>query len=276
MDVIHRGVYRLAGSPESWEQMAHAAVLAGGPAAVLSFLAAAHLWQLAGFWEPPPIEITVPRARRARLHDVTVHDSRVLDGPHLAKRRGIPVTSVARTLCDLTACCWSNQVGRALDDALRRKLTTLRQVRSVFDDLDTRGRRRSTTMRSLLAERGTGFHPGGSDSEVRMVRALVAAGLPRPVQQHRVGTAERTYRLDAAYPEYRVGLEYEGFEFHTSRTAFDDRYERDRALRVAGWLLVYVTRRTSASRLVQDTRQALELRGWPGPPRLLPSRDPTK
>ena len=218
LEPVHRGVYRVAGSPESWEQAAFAAALAGGAGAVVSFLAGAHLWNLAGFWEQARVTITVPYGRRARLHDVTVHDSQILDGPHVDRRHGIPVTSVARTLCDLTACCWPNQVGRALDDALRRKLTSLRSVQTVFDDLATRGRRRSTMMRTLLAERGPGF------------------------------------------------------DFHSSRTAFDDRYERDRALRIAGWLIVYVTHRTSRPRLVADVRQALELRGWPALPTLLSTK----
>src|SRR5215211_3381498 len=89
-----------------------------------------------------------------------------------------------------------------------------------------------------------------------MVRAVVAAGLPRPVQQHQVRVDGRVYRLDAAYPEYQVALEYEGFDFHISRTAFDKRYERDRALRVAGWLVAYVTNRTTDARLVHDVRKA--------------------
>jgi hypothetical protein len=254
-------------------------VLAGGARAVLSFLAGAYHWYLAGFWEPPGIEITVPDTRRARLRDVVVHDSEILDGHHVTVRKRIPVTSVARTLCDLTACCSANRVARALDDALRRKLTSIRRVSMTFDDLATRGRRRSTVMRTLLEERSGGFHPGDSQAEVAMVRTLVASGLPVPVQQHRVRVGGRTYRLDAAFPEYLVGLEYEGFDFHTSRTAFDDRYERDRALRVAGWLVVYVTGRTSPARLVDDITQALRLRGWPGPPTLPPpaaSPHPTK
>ena len=272
LEPVHRGVYRVAGSPESWEQAAFAAALAGGAGAVVSFLAGAHLWNLAGFWEQARVTITVPYGRRARLHGVTVHDSQILDGPHVAQRHGIPVTSVARTLCDLTACCWQNQVGRALDDALRRKLTSLRSVQTVFDDLATRGRRRSTMMRTLLAERGPGFDPGGSDAELQMIRTLTDSGLPAPVQQHRVRIGNRTFRLDGAYPPYLVGLEFEGFDFHSSRTAFDDRYERDRALRIAGWLIVYVTHRTSGPRLVADVRQALELRGWPALPTLLSTK----
>ena len=265
---VFSGVLRVAGAPESWEQMALAAVLASGEGAVVSFLAGAYLWNVAGFWEQPQCEITTPSRRRSRLDGVIVHDSEILDGNHVNRRRGIPVTSVARTLCDLTACCSPNQVGRALDDALRRKLTSLRRVATVFDDLATRGRRCSTVMRELLAERGPAYHPGGSDPEVRMIRVLAAAGLPRPVQQHRVRVEGRTYRLDGAYPAYKVGIEYEGFDYHISRTAFDDRYERDRNLKRAEWHVVYVTSRTADGRIVSDTREALESRGYPGPPRL--------
>lgn len=268
LERVHPNVLRVVGAPEGWDPALMAAVLASGVGAVGSFLAAAHLWTLAGFWEAPPVEITTPTRRRTRLDGVVVHDSTVLDGIHVDRRRGIPVTSVARTLCDLTAVCSPNQVGRALDDALRRKLVTLGRVRAVFDDLATRGRRRSTVMRALLDERGPSFHPGGSDPEVRVVRVLVAAGLPRPVQQHRVQVDGRTFRLDAAFPEYRVGIEYEGFEFHVGRSAFDDRYERDRLLKRARWLIVYVTSRTTDDQLVRDTEDALRMRGHPGDPTL--------
>jgi len=258
------GVYRVAGAPDGWEPALMAAVLTAGPGAVASFVAAAHLWMLAGFWAAPPIEITTPSRRRVRLPDVIVHDSEILGGLHGDRRRSIPTTSVARTLCDLTACCSPNQVARALDDALRRKLVSLTRVRAVHADLATRGRHRSSVMRTLLDERGPSYHPGGSDPEVRMVRVLVRAGLPRPVQQHRVEVDGRTYRLDAAYPEHRVALEYEGFDFHTSRTAFDDRYERDRLLKRIGWHIVYVTSRTTDDQLVRDTLWALEARGLSG------------
>jgi len=268
LERVHTGVLRVTGAPETWEQGLLAATLASGTGAVASHRSAAHLWNLAGFWEAPPLEITTPSRRRTRLREVVVHDSEVLDGIHVDRRRRVPVTSVARTLCDLTACCWPYEVGRALDDALRRKLTSLRRVHAAFDDLTTRGRRRSTVMRELLNERGPRFHAGGSDPEVRMIHAVVAAGLPTPVQQYRIELNGKAYRLDGAFPAYRVGLEYEGFDFHISRTAFDHRYERDRAFRLAGWLLVYVTSRTTAARVATDTRLALESRGYPGPPNM--------
>jgi len=78
-----------------------------------------------------------------------------------------------------------------------------------------------------------------------MIRTLLDSSLPAPVQQFGVRIGPRSYRLDGAYPPYLVCIEYEGFDFHTSLTAFDNRYERDRDLRFARWMIVYVTRRTS-------------------------------
>ena len=88
------------------------------------------------------------------------------------------------------------------------------------------------------------------------------------MQQHVVRVDGHTYRLDVAYPPYRVGLEYEGFDYHIGRTAFDARYERDRLLKHDDWYVVYVTSRTTDSRIVSDTLDALRSRGYPGPPRL--------
>src|SRR3954462_11391082 len=92
-----RGVYRFGHKAPSWEARYMAAVLACGPGAVLSGLAAAHLLgAIRG--KPPAPEVTAPtcrrvtgvRTRRRRLHrsDTTLW-------------LGIPTTSVPRTLADL-------------------------------------------------------------------------------------------------------------------------------------------------------------------------------
>ena len=98
---VHRGVYRVGHRAPSPEARYLAAVLACGEGAVLSGLAAAHLFGLVRGWLPPA-EISshghrrVPgiAARRVRLdrQDVTVY-------------RGIPITTVPRTLVDLAARC---------------------------------------------------------------------------------------------------------------------------------------------------------------------------
>src|SRR5262249_34977059 len=100
--VVRRGVYRMAGSPETGLQQVLAACLAGGAGAYASFRCAAALWGLEQF-PRDVVEITVRGDRRARLPGVVVHDSLVGGPRHLGRVHGVPVASVARTLCDLTA-----------------------------------------------------------------------------------------------------------------------------------------------------------------------------
>jgi len=50
----------------------------------------------------------------------------------------------------------------------------------------------------------------------------VFAGPPRPVSQHPVVTAGRSFRLDLAYPELMLAIEYNGREHLTPERADDD------------------------------------------------------
>jgi very-short-patch-repair endonuclease len=146
-----------------------------------------------------------------------------------------------------------------MDDALRRELTTLRRLSRVYRDLATKGRRRSTVMRALIDERATGLDPGDSDAEGRIARWLVASGLPKPVQQHRVRIDGRTYRIDLAYPRAKVGIEYDGWTFHKGRTSFDADRRRDNALRLVGWLMLHFTSRSSRDEVTRVVADALAL-----------------
>lgn len=256
LEWIRPAVLRVPGSADTWEQALLAVCLSAGVDAVASFRSAAALWSLRGFELEDQLEITTPTRQRVRLDGVRIHDTTVTGPDHIATRRRIPVTSVARTLCDLTACAWPGQVERALDDALRRRLTSLRRVRSVFEDLACRGRRRSTMMRGLLAARAAGFHPGESDPELRVARMLVNAGLPLPVQQHRVRVGRRNFRLDLAYPELKLGIEYDGFDYHLPRSVFDSDRDRGNELEIAGWLVLHFTSGSTNERIVATVRAA--------------------
>lgn len=254
---IRTGVYQVAGAPETWEQHILAAVLAGGTGAVASFRSAAWLWRLEGFDVPDRLEITVPRRRRARLPGVQVHDSRVGGRAHRAVHLSIPVTSPARTLCDLTACCGLGMVARAVDDALRRKLTTVKKLQRVFLDLANQGRRRSTFMRVLLEERLGAFEPGESPPEAKIYKWIVGAGLPKPRSQHWVRVGRRNYRLDLAYPEQKIGIEYDGWDAHRTRTSFDADSERDVILEDAGWRMLHFTSKSTRSFVVEKVANAI-------------------
>jgi hypothetical protein len=175
LESMRRFVLRVAGTPESWHQYVLAACLAR-PGACASFSTAAALWRLPGF-DPEGVEITVPGFNRARLDHVIVHESTAWGDIHLATRERIPVTSVARTLCDLSVLLGPGRLGDIVDDALRRKLVTMRQFARVAAELDGQGRRRCTTTRVVLNERAPGYQPGDSDPEKRIADLLVRAGL---------------------------------------------------------------------------------------------------
>ncbi len=259
---VRRGVLAVAGARPRWEQPVLAAVLAGGRATVASFRTAAHLWCLRGFGRPEVIEVTTFGPGRRQLDGLRAHRSRV-DGPiHRGRVDGVPVTSVARTLWDLTARPVPPiVVERALDDGLRRGIVTLRALREVFDDLAQRGRRRSTVMRAILEARGERFHPGASEPELDVVRAVVRAGLPAPVPQFPTTVAGRSVCFDAAYPDLMIAIEYDSWTEHGSRSAFDHDRIRLNDVATAGWLSVAITSAFSARQIAATVGAALAARG---------------
>lgn len=102
LEPVRRGVYRVGGAPETWEQHLLAVCLAAGPTARASFRAAAALHRLDGF-APDVLEVTVFGDRAAEIDGVAIHESTIFDLRHFAEVDGVPTTSMARTLCDLTA-----------------------------------------------------------------------------------------------------------------------------------------------------------------------------
>src|SRR5699024_3068884 len=76
----------------------------------------------------------------------------------------------------------------------------------------------------------------GSPMESRVRLIIVAGGLPRPVAQFEVFDEAGLFagRVDLAYPEHRLGIEYEG-AYHRGTEAFQRDLRRMNRLRAAGW-----------------------------------------
>jgi very-short-patch-repair endonuclease len=96
--------------------------------------------------------------------------------------------------------------------------------------------------------------------EARLVRWIVGSGLPRPVLQHRVHVAGQTYRLDLAFPEMRIGIEYDGWTAHASRSSFDRDRARQNPLTLHGWLILRYTSASTRADVVAQVREALARR----------------
>ena len=145
-----------------------------------------------------------------------------------------------------------------VDDALRRGLMSLRSLDRVVRHLHRKAPGRSPKkLTAVIANRVPGYHPSGSDLESWVFDALVGAGLPAPVRQFKVVVAQRNYYLDLAYPNVKLDIEVDGFEFHRGRDVFDADRRRQNDLVGAGWTVLRFTSRTSVSEIVAAVRAVL-------------------
>jgi len=235
IDRVHHGVLRFRAAPASWRGDLLAACWAGGFRAVASHRSAAALWGLKGGRRHIP-EITCPRWRRARHDGVVVHESKLLDPCDLTVVDGIPVTSPELTLVGIAAVCSASSLEMALDRAENHRLVTPTSVRSTVTRLARPGRPGIRPLRVLLDSRCPEGGVPESERETMLRQAFRAYGLPDPVMQHEIWDAGiRVGRVDAAYPEARIAIEYDSYEHHGGRLALvKDSHRRTRLL-AAGW-----------------------------------------
>ena len=118
-------------------------------------------------------------------------------------------------------------------------------------------------MRAILEARSPGFDPGDSFREARLVQWIVAAGLPRPVQQHRVRIGGAEYRLDLGYPDLRIAIEYDSWEFHAPRSSFDHDRARQNPFEVREWIVLRYTSASKRAVVIEEVREALRVRSTP-------------
>ena len=255
--VRRRGVYAVAGAPETYEQAVLAAVLAAGDFARASQRTAARLWSLR---VPPPelIDVLTLPNRRLRLDGVAQHRNQRLELP-ISQVGVVPVTSVAQTLVDCLPFLPGRMYVRAVDDAKRRGLLTYEQLEAAHAAIDRgpkTGRHLVVPGRPVVADRR---HAGGSDREIDVLEVIRRAGLPEPVQQFPIIVAGRQRYLDYAYPAKRVYLEFDGFAEHgLIREVFDDDRDRDAELGLMGWLKLAFTSNTRESDIVRRIGTALD------------------
>ena len=153
---------------------------------------------------------------------------------------GIPVTTAARTLLDLAAVSPADAVEEALDEALRRGLVTLSRLRWRMDEL---GRRPgSGTMRRLIDARRDGGRAVKSVLETRVLRLLKRTRLPRPERQHPVRDRGHVVAIvDFAYPEFKLAIEADSYQWHSGRGAWRRDLHRRNRLTHLGWYVLHVT-----------------------------------
>jgi predicted transcriptional regulator of viral defense system len=237
---VHRGVYAIGGAALPREGRHLAAVLAYGPGAVLSHTSAAVHWGLLAYDAPRP-EVTAP-ASRTGVPGIRLHRTHSLDARDATDHRGVPVTTVAKTLLDVAAQAPRSHLEHALGQALRNQLYDHRAILDVLER--HRGRRGVLPLRAATAD-----DPAFTRSELeRRFRALCRrAGLPQPLSNAHVADADnQVHEVDFFFPAHRLVVETDGWRDHWTRVAFERDRAKDAALVAAGYAVLRFTKRQIA------------------------------
>lgn len=234
LDRIGRGLYRLAGSPETWHQVQLAAIMLAGPPAQASHRAAARLLGLPTFEGSAP-EITVPSKRTFRRDGVIVHESRDIAYVPSVFIDGIPCTPARRLAVDIGAVLGETAYTTVLRDLRRDHGLSWTKLVAVLRLHSKRGRDGCGPLRRQL-ERYYGVE-GVPDTtlEQTVLDLLIDEWLPLPVCQLVVPLPGGShYRIDFAYPVVRLAIEVDGPHHRLPEVKARDA-RRDRRLRQLGW-----------------------------------------
>jgi hypothetical protein len=206
------------------------------PGAVVSGRSAGVLWDAPLADADDPVDLTVPPGFRGGVIPGIRLQRRSLPDEHVVVRRGARVTSRIRTALDLAAVRPVDEAVVAVDAFLVATRTSLEEVRTAAASLTGRNCRH---VRRVL-ELADGL--AGSPQETRLRLLLGRSGIPLPTAQFSVFEAGRFLaRVDFAWPEHKLALEYEGTWHGAPQQVPEDR-ERLNRLFAAGWRVIFVTK----------------------------------
>jgi len=264
---VFRGVYVGKGVADSLAVRVDAAALVLGPDQVVCDRAAAFLHGVDAYGiresQSRPLETCVLRGgTRTRHHGIDGRE-RDLAAHDIERKRQVRLTTPLRTALDLGCSLPRHRALGALD-----ALARLHGFDPILLDSGShrfRGRRGVLQLRSLIPL----VDPRSESARESWIRLDIAdAGLPRPeVQWWVVEDGVELWRLDLAYPDPKVAVEYDGEEFHLrtrEQIAHDSR--RRRWLREHGWTVIVVTkedlRAQADAAWIQRLREALAPQTW--------------
>jgi hypothetical protein len=223
------GVYSVGRPPVTPLERASAAVLACGPSAALSHRSAMTLWGFFKRWETP-FQVTVIGDRRPR--GIEVHRSSALIRRDLTRQLGIRVTSPARTLLDSAPNLSDRSLKCVVNNA---RLSHHLHLPALADVIERFPRHPGAAPLGALVATPGG--PTRSDFEDAFPAFCECFALPAPLMAATVAGHE----VDALFVAQRVIVELDGWEYHSSRDAFERDRDRDADTLAAEFVTVRIT-----------------------------------
>jgi very-short-patch-repair endonuclease len=232
----------------AWYVAPKQAAIAGRSAAWLLGVTLAH--------EKDPIEVVTSwDARFGPVGGLKIH---VADLPEddVGLVDGVRRTTALRTCWDLAQWLSLPDAVAYLDVMIARRLVTAAALTGYARQrAGRRGWRKLQRVVSLVDPAAE------SPQESRLRVRLVLAGLPKPVSQHVIEKdGQFMGRVDLAWPDLRVAIEYDG-TWHADPEQLDlDRARLNRLVTTDGWIILHATRRhlrEEFDRFVAEVRSAL-------------------
>jgi predicted transcriptional regulator of viral defense system len=215
---LYRGVYAVGHTRLSHQARWLAAVLAAGRGAALSHESAAKHWNI---WRrrTETIDVVAPGKRRAR-RGFTIHRARNLDAKDVTVHQGIPLTTVPRTLVDLSATLTSHQLANVIHEAAFRNRFSEKATREA---IRRAGGRNLANLHAALQAHASGSAGTRSALEDQFLANWQG---PEPLVNAKI-------EVDLLWPAENLVVEIDGPGHARPRTKAQDK-ARDEILEAAG------------------------------------------
>jgi very-short-patch-repair endonuclease len=229
-----RGIYRVRGSPRTWHQQLWAVQLWAGESSVFSHRTAWWCHGLDGLRERV-IDVSTVKKSRSPKPNVVIHQTSLNRLPTPQVNRGFKITDDAAR----HRSCRTPHGPLSLEDALRKGVVDLVNLRTTLELEGGRGCPGSKVLRKLLDQRPLDYEALHSALEILLERFINESTLPPHVRQHEVMTnGGIPADIDFAWPEEELGVEGEGYRWHSGRRRWQRDLDRQNALAEIGWLLL--------------------------------------
>ncbi len=196
-----------------------AAVLACGGDALTGRRSALSLLAVIPQWHGP-VEVT--SSWTPRRSGIVVHRVTKLAGIDRHAHRGIPIVSPALALLEFAAVATGDELEQAIAEAYALKLVSAPALRKVLERYP-----RIAGAPALRAELDRVGGPQYTKRQAagKMKLLIRAAQLPPPLTEQWV----EGFRVDFYWPQYRLIVETDGYQYHGHRYAFEKDRRRDQA-----------------------------------------------
>ncbi|MCW2968577.1 MAG: hypothetical protein JWM71_2349 [Solirubrobacteraceae bacterium] len=223
---VFRGVYAVGRPQLSFDGWCRAAWLACGPGSAVSHISAARLWGIRR--SNGMIHISVPRGRKGHP-GLRVHRPRSLSLDDIAEVQECAVTSVARTLLDMSPGQPVDRIAKWIHEAGVMRVLDLREIHAVL-----RRERHHPGRGALEAALAAEVLPTRSGLEDTWLRISRRAGISTPNVNENLWSGVALEEVDFHYPQLGLIVEVDGSRYHWSRWRRRQDAAKDERFRASG------------------------------------------